>query len=64
MQIVEGFCHYQHDKGAEEMHHYALKMQFWAIRHPQKSSQTSSAFFCKTKINRLIHSNISFVQLY
>ena len=26
------------------------KKQYWAIRHPPKSSQTSLGFFCKTKI--------------
>ena len=45
MQIDEGFFQYQQDKEAEEMHHYALKMQSWAIRHPPKSSRTSLEFF-------------------
>ena len=41
MTIVEGFFQYQNGKEAEEMHHYALKMQSWATRHPPRSSQTS-----------------------
>ena len=50
MEVVEGFFLYQHGKEAEEMHHYALKMQSWTIRHPPKSSQTSlDNFFVKQK---------------
>ena len=50
MEIVEGFLVYQHGKDAEKMHHYALTMQAWAIRHPPKSSQASlDQFFVQNK---------------
>ena len=40
MEIVEGFFVYQHGDEIEKMHHYALQLQAWGIRHQPNSSQT------------------------